>query len=40
MGLITLTSAGIFAQLSPAVRVVRKAESTETSGQGYCGYAG
>lgn len=34
MGLITLASAGIFWQLSPAVRVVRKAESTETSGQG------
>ena len=34
MGLITLASADIFAQLSPAVRVVRKAESTETSGSG------
>ncbi|MES2282703.1 MAG: multidrug transporter subunit MdtD [Pseudomonadota bacterium] len=34
MGLITLASAGIFWQLSPTVRVVKKAESTETSGQG------
>ncbi|MES2399153.1 MAG: multidrug transporter subunit MdtD [Pseudomonadota bacterium] len=34
MGLITLASASIFWQLSPAVRVVKKAESTETSGQG------
>ncbi len=34
MGVITLASAGIFWQLSPAVRVVKKAESTETSGQG------
>ncbi|MEO6017474.1 MAG: MFS transporter, partial [Polaromonas sp.] len=34
MGLVTLASAAIFWQLSPAVHVVRKAESTETSGQG------
>ncbi len=34
MGLITMASAGIFWQLSPEVRVVRKAESTESSGQG------
>jgi EmrB/QacA subfamily drug resistance transporter len=34
MGLITLASASIFWQLSPAVRVVKKAESTEASGQG------
>jgi hypothetical protein len=34
MGLITLASAAIFWQLSPAVRVVKKAESTEASGQG------
>ena len=34
MGWITLASAGIFWQLSPEVRAVRKAESTETSGQG------
>jgi EmrB/QacA subfamily drug resistance transporter len=34
MGLITLASSGIFWQLSPAVRVVKKAEATEASGQG------
>ena len=34
MGLITLASAGIFWQLSPQVRVVKKAEATEASGQG------
>ncbi|MDO9404019.1 MAG: multidrug transporter subunit MdtD [Polaromonas sp.] len=34
MGLLTLASAAIFWQLSPDVRAVRKAESTETSGQG------
>ncbi|MES2361230.1 MAG: multidrug transporter subunit MdtD [Pseudomonadota bacterium] len=34
MGLMTLASAGIFWQLSPEVRVVKKAESAETSGQG------
>ncbi len=34
MGLITLASAGIFWQLSPEVRVVKKAEATEASGQG------
>jgi hypothetical protein len=34
MGLITLASAAIFWQLSPSVRVVKKAESTEASGQG------
>ena len=34
MGLITLASASIFWQLSPSVRVVKKAESTEASGQG------
>lgn len=34
MGLITLASSGIFWQLSPAVRVVKKAEATEVSGQG------
>ena len=34
MGLITLASSCIFWQLSPAVRVVKKAEATEASGQG------
>ena len=34
MGLITLASAGIFWQLSPEVRAVKKAEATEASGQG------
>lgn len=34
MGLMTLASASIFWQLSPEVRVVKKAESTEASGQG------
>jgi hypothetical protein len=34
MGLITLASAGIFWQLSPQVRAVKKAEVTEASGQG------
>jgi EmrB/QacA subfamily drug resistance transporter len=34
MGLITLASSGIFWQLSPAVRVVKKADATEASGQG------
>ncbi|MFC5522887.1 multidrug transporter subunit MdtD [Polaromonas jejuensis] len=34
MGLITLASAGIFWQLSPAVRAVKKAEATEALGQG------
>ncbi|MFC6279670.1 MULTISPECIES: multidrug transporter subunit MdtD [Polaromonas] len=34
MGLMTLASAGIFWQLSPEVRVVKKAESAEAAGQG------
>lgn len=34
MGLMTLASASIFWQLSPEVRTVKKAESTEASGQG------
>ncbi|MFI5447459.1 multidrug transporter subunit MdtD [Polaromonas sp. UC242_47] len=34
MGLMTLASAGIFWQLSPEVRVVKKAEEPEASGQG------
>ncbi|WP_296901995.1 multidrug transporter subunit MdtD [Polaromonas sp.] len=34
MGLITLASASIFWQLSPAVRVVKKAEASEVSGHG------
>ncbi|RYX93166.1 MAG: DHA2 family efflux MFS transporter permease subunit [Comamonadaceae bacterium] len=34
MGLLTLASAAIFWQLAPDVRVVRKAEATEASGQG------
>ena len=34
MGLLTLASASIFWQLAPDVRVVRKAEATEASGQG------